>query len=368
MKLIKSITALCLMSSLLPTTTMATPVAELEQRIRVLEEAAQERAASVEELEARSERQMHVAGYADVEYITSTRPDTPDTFRMHHMSLFFERPLAERWRFFSEIEFEDAPIVEGDADTLDKARGKIFVEAVHLTYHWREQASLRVGRFFTPAGIWLIDHYPPFVPTQERPRHIRKIFPQIVDGMQAFGSLALGEAAFVNYDAYVGNGRGNTASDANSSKAGGLRASVILPWLDLFEVGASYYADPRDAARGDVAYAARGLHTRLRWRDTQLQAEAARGEGGGDRGEGFYLQLLHELGPYGLGLRHDVYDPDADGSESSPQRVTTESVFTNYHFNRNVVLKLELHHVVPDDPVSAEYNKTILSVVGYLGD
>ena len=107
------------------------------------------------------------------------------------MSLFFTKDFGNGWSFFSEVEYEDGPKFEGDGTTLSSQDGKIFLESVNMTYLHKPDLSARVGRFFTPAGIWSVDHYPPFVGTQLRPQHIRKIFPQVIDGAGVFGSLTL---------------------------------------------------------------------------------------------------------------------------------------------------------------------------------
>lgn len=357
--------------ALMPAIASSATVKELEERILKLEEEALVSTEGIYDVNTRVDDQMRISGYTDVEFTSTTQPGKTDGFRLHHMSLFFEKDMGPKWRFFSEIEYEDAPKIEGEGDTaadIKHARGKIFLEAVNLTYLARQELNLRVGRMFTPAGIWSVDHYPAFVPTQERPQHIRKIFPQNVDGAQAFGTVGMGNAS-LEYDVYVGNGRSENAghNDDNSTKAKGARASLILPVLNHFELGASYYTDPQDSEVSGEELTATGFHGKIKAGQTTLQFEVANGEWDTVEGEGAYVQLMHDWNDYTFGVRADSYDKDS-GDSSTLTEKTMNSVFANYHFNNKVTLKVEFHAVDNEDPATKDYETTTVSVVGYLGD
>jgi len=157
-----------------------------------------------EDLSKEIENNITISGYADVEYRGSSEPGINEEFRMHHLSLFFSKQFDNNVKFFSEIEYEDTPKFEGKNDgsgDLETASGKIFVEALNFDWNYSQHLNIRAGRFFTPAGIWSEDHYPPFVTTQERPLHIRKIFPQLIDGLSLFGSTEFTTNHFFNYTA-----------------------------------------------------------------------------------------------------------------------------------------------------------------------
>ncbi|KAF0193050.1 MAG: Uncharacterized protein FD165_153 [Gammaproteobacteria bacterium] len=345
----------------------------LEQRVRKLETELQ---LSREEIQqSRQQQDVDVSGYVDFEYSGySETPGKESAFRLHHLSLFFTKQLAEKWRFFSEIEYEDGSNFEGPetAGVLKSDDGKIFVEAVNTDFLYDSRANLRVGRFFTPAGIWSIDHYPPFVPTQVRPQHIRKIFPQLVDGLMVYGTLPAGDS-FVNYDAYIGNGEGNSgAGDSNSEKALGAKISVVFPALDL-EVGGTIYRDEKDTGNANADKTAAGVHAKLSAGGFTGQFEYAAADltpaGGGsdDEVEGWYLQILYDLSNWTFGLRHDVYDSDKDNPVTLTED-TVNSVFVNYHVSPTMVIKLE-HHVTDDasDPVN-DPTQTMASMAIFLGD
>ena len=351
-----------------------------EGTIDILEE-------SVNDLNKEMENRMRVSGYADVEY--NVAKDKDSSFRMHHMSIFFQKKISDKWKFFSEIEYEDGPKYDNEGGKtitvltpdstgnvynpqateiyhLEAGDGKIFLEAINIDHMWTPQMSFRAGRFYTPAGIWSVNHYPPFVPTQVRPGHIRQVFPQIIDGAMAYGTLQFGDH-FFTYNAYLSNGEGNAGNeDKNSGKAVGIKASALLnvPVVSHAEVGASFYQDPEDSAAFNNQKTAWGLHTKFKYKDFKFQAELASAKfrkGDQPRGNvsGYYAQVLWEPSAWGFGGRYDVYNAD----HSVAGETTTDSFFLNYHFNTNLVFKAE-HHVI-DNAGTPSY-KTIFSIVTYL--
>ena len=358
--------------ALAPAIASSATLKELEERITQLEEEALIATEGVYELTSDNDNRMKISGYVDTEYHMHTN-DKVDRFRLHHMSLFFEKNLGDKWRFFSEIEYEDGPKLEGDGTNMTDTQGKIFLESVHMTYAWRQEANVRFGRMFTPAGIWNVDHYPAFVPTQERPQHIRKMFPQVVDGLQVFGTAAMG-STFVNYDLYTGNGNGNTGKgDKNEDKALGARLSFVFPVLDHFELGTSYYADGKDSSKNEQEFTATGFHGKVKAGPVTLQFEQASGawDASGafalDEREGYYAQLLYDWDKFTFGVRNDYYDDDADDSATESGK-TQNSLFVNYHVNKAVTLKVEYHAIDLEDTAKQDFGKTIFSVVGYLGN
>jgi hypothetical protein len=329
----------------------------------------------LEETNVANANEMKISGYADIEYHNSTASGAEPGFRLHHMSLFFEKRLTDDWKFFSEIEYEDAPFSEFDFtdkstdSTCDGCYGKIFLEAANFTYAYDPIASFRTGRFFTPAGIWSIDHYPSFVPTQLRPQHIRSIFPQVVDGVAMFGTVTMGNS-FLNYDLYLGNGEGNSGKeDTNSDKATGINVSLLLPFFKYFEIGMSAYNDTSTIAGNDTDKSAVGAHMKVKFYKFTFQTEYAIAEIDPDTGSaydrtGYYAQLLYDIDRWTLGVRTDFYDEDNSVSKES----TFNSVFFNSHLNQAVVLKLEHHQVSDDDITKEDYDHTIASIVMYLGN
>lgn len=330
----------------------------LEEEIAVLKE-------DTAELNSRLDDAMSISGYTDTEYNVNDKPGgNSNGFRIHHMSLFFEKRINDQWRFFSEIEYEDGPKFEGTT-----AEGKIFAEAVNLSYLWRPDASFRMGRFFTPAGIWNVDHYPSFVPTQERPLHVRGIFPQIFDGAMVYGTRPVG-GNFLKYDLYWGNGEGNTgAKDKNASKATGLNAGLLLPFLKHTEIGMTYYTDTDNSNTEKVAT---GAHVKVKSGGFAFQGEYAKGDykpttGSDYENTGYYAQLMYDVSNWTLGVRHSTYDKNTATDDVDNQE-TANGAFVNYHVSHAVVLKVEHHLFSYDDDAKDEYSSTTFSVVAYLGN
>lgn len=320
-------------------------------------------------LEKQFKSQLKISGYADVEYRSSSKPGDEPGFRLHHFSLFFKKNINEEWRFFSEIEYEDAPSInfENDHTNCFDCSGSILVEAMNIDYLWKPQGSFRFGRFFTPAGIWSIDHYPPFVPTQERPLHIRKIFPQLVDGIMVFGRASLGNT-FLTYNLFTGNGEGNPGhEDLNSDKATGLKVSFNIPALDHTEFGATGY---QDTLNDDTEKSVAGIHTKLEVAGLTFQAEYANGEftpliGQKYDSTGYYGQLDYQLSNFLLGFRYDYFEKNSTIVNDSNTR---QSLFFNYRVDKDIVFKLEHHNTEPEDSTLESTDLTVASVAIYLGD
>lgn len=315
------------------------------------------------DLEQQIRNAMHISGYADVEML---RTEKNSYLRLHHFSLFFRKKISEKWQLSSEIEYEDAPIFEANNDsqevldggnnpveitTLEAASGKILLETMSIDYRWRPTVNLRLGRFFTPAGIWSLDHYPPFVTTQERPLHIRKIFPQLVDGLGVYGTRKF-SSAFINYDVYTGNGEGNQggAGDNDHHKALGFKAELELDWLDLFRVGFSGYVDTVDANPDRFpGKKALGIHLKSEWQWLNIQAEFARayystGIVPGYRTDafyGFYVQAALKFGKTIIGIRPDKFTDYKVGDNNLSK--TRRTLFANYRLEPDILLKLEYH-------------------------
>lgn len=327
------------------------------------------------ELEKHIRSKLQTSGYADVEFRNSSLTNSHPGFRIHHFSVIFTKEIDSLWRTFAEVEYEDAPQLEftpGSPNCQGDCSGAIILEAMNVDYTPNEYFGLRFGRFFTPAGIWSVDHYPPFVATQERPLHIRKIFPQLIDGAMIHGSIPIAEA-FLGYDLYIGNGEGNSgSSDNNDEKAVGFRAALQLPWLTQLELGTSLYADTLNESNGSsTSKVVAGLHLRVRGGPVAFQFEVASGkyQPDGTGAEftklGYYSQLGVDIMAATIGYRYDVFE-DYDTPSAASIDLSRHTLFANYRIQKNVVTKLE-HHITTRGEADAEY-LTIGTVAFYLGD
>lgn len=330
----------------------ASTAGEVEDRVEILE-------ARMDEAEASFSDLLEVSGYLDTEYIfTKDKPGSNDGFRVHHLSLMFGKKIDDNWSFFSELEFEDAPKFVGTT-----AEGKIFLEAVYIDHDCGNGNHVRLGRYITPAGIWNLDHYPPFVPTQDRPQHIRKIFPQYLDGVQAFGSRNLNNV-LVDYSVYVGNGGGEDGhGDSNQGKAIGGRAKVKLLNAGDVEIGVSAYSgkDNGDADRSSTGFDVRFAHKNIKFQGEYGKAKIKPAAGGDYNSTGWYGQVIYDINKVSLVYRYDTYE--ANSTTVSTKNVNTAAI--NYHFTPKVVGKFENHFISPEG--GTDNYKGVLSIAMFIG-
>lgn len=310
-------------------------------------------------------RFVDVSGYADAEFYLTDNDSENSRFRVRHLSLFFLKDIQEDWKLFTEIEYEDAPLIESThtaGDDPDTVQGKLFVEQMYIEYHPDLAWDVRFGRFLTPAGIWNIYHYPPYVPTQERPLMIRKIFPQVSDGIQARYSHSFG-VPVIDTHLYAANGAGNPGRlDRNENKAIGARFNLEYgPWW----AGASVYGERDNAG---IKRSAWGLHLLANYSPLRFQAEyqyrdndTLTGDHSIDRG--FYAQAMYDIEKWTLAARYDWYDPDSGLSNADMFRYTGA---VNYHFAQNVIAKAEYNR--NDLENGEDYNEAIFSIVVAIGD
>ncbi len=332
---------------------------DLRQRIEINE-------ARLDDNEGNLTDDMHISGYIDTEYIVTDSPADTDHFRLHHLSLQFSKKHAEKWSFFSVVEFEDGAFYEGSGDgtTLDKAEGAILIETMYVDAEINDYLNLRIGRYLDPACIWNVDHYVPFVTTQDRPQHIRKIFPKWLDGGQLFGSRPVGANHLAEYKLYVGNGSGDDGkTDNNENKTVG--ASVNLKFLSLYDldVGVSYLTG-KDSTH--VETDAIGFDAKFRIKDFSFQTEYGRADRKADitnvetKRSGWYAQGVYDIKQVSLVYRYDTYKDTAGTTDKD-----INTLALNYHFTPKIVGKLEAHKIEPNG--QRGYHRGILSIAVFLG-
>ncbi len=313
-------------------------------------------------------RLVEVSGYADAEFTFTDNEAENNRFRIRHLSLFFTKDIQREWKLFTEIEFEDAPRIESNtaSDTVNKSQGTLFVEQMYIEYHPRVTWDLRVGRFLTPAGIWAIYHYPPYVPTQTGPLFYKVIFPEVSDGVQLRNSFTIKDSALDTH-LYVANGGGNPGRlDRNQNKAVGLR--VNYEFLGGVSAGASYY---REKDNSDLMRNSYGVHLLVNYGPSlRFQAEYALRHNSPEGADSFYDKGLYALAAYDIGRwtvagRYDWYDENSSDPQKDQFRYTGA---LNYHFAHNVIGKAEYSKYVFDDPSKKDFNEFIMAIVVAIGD
>jgi hypothetical protein len=122
--------------------------------------------------------------------------------------------------------------------------GSVGIERAHLTWQPMDQLGFTVGRFFTPFGIWNIDHGSPVVLPIFLPYlQLRQAMPLAQSGLMAHGRLYL-KRVYFDYAITVSNGRGpaDAVYDIDQNKAVGAKLKV------------SYSSDNVNVALGGYGY------------------------------------------------------------------------------------------------------------------
>ncbi|MBI5588721.1 MAG: porin [Deltaproteobacteria bacterium] len=308
---------------------------------------------------------VDVSGYADAEFVFTGQQDEHNKFRVRHLSLFFTKDIQKEWKLFTEIEFEDAPRIESNPanDTVAKSQGTLFVEQMYIEYHPYMNWDVRVGRYLTPAGIWSIYRYPPYVPTQTSPLFYKVIFPEVADGALLRNSFNLMDSVLDTH-LYVANGSGNPGNtDRNQNKAAGAR--VNLDVMHGLSMGASFYGEKDNQ---DIRRASYGAHLLYNRANFKLQTEFVfrhNNTSGGINDRGLYAQLSYDIKNWTLAGRADWYDKNDKVSKDAHYRYTGA---LNYHFAHNVVGKVEYNRNEFADRSVRDYNEVIMAIVVAIGD
>ncbi len=313
---------------------------------------------------------VDLSGYADVEYRQTDEEGVGSGFRIHHLSLFVRKEISENWKLFSEIEFEDAPVIESSntTDTISSSQGRIVVEQMYVEYKHSLDLDFRAGRFITPAGYWNIYHYKPYVVTQSRPMMIDRLFPKISDGIQLRKTFPVAGSQ-LDSNLYLVNGSGNPGRmDRNENVAVGARVNYKADILNGVEAGVSFFNEKDNTGVRKGSY---GVHMKINVNELELLTEYATRSNDPDGGNDFddaslYAQVKFDIGKkWILAARYDWYDPNDTLPDADIFRYTGA---VNYRFARNVIGKFEYTRNNFDSSASRDYDEFIASIVIAIGD
>lgn len=174
---------------------------------------------------------FRIGGYATGTYERDS--DSPPRVAADNLSLFVWWEGEGRWKFFSELEYEDLLLtrnrVQGQND------GYLSLERAYVDYALTDNTDVSVGKFLTPIGRWNSIHATPLVWTTSRPLVTTLAFPTNMTGLVVNGSLPdVGNG--IEYKIYGANGdelRPNPALDPFSSAFGAHLAWTIVPGVQL---------------------------------------------------------------------------------------------------------------------------------------
>jgi hypothetical protein len=177
-----------------------------------------------------------------------------------NLNLYVTKNLTENLRTMAEIRFSYLPngsspsftdpnrISTSASDYNDFSRplrwGGIEIERAYLEWAVHRLATLRLGQFLTPYGIWNVDHGSPTIITVQRPFIVGNgLFPERQTGFELFGRWDASDYSSVGYHLTLSNGTGPASEykDLDKNKAVGGRAYWEYRKFGELRIGASAY-------------------------------------------------------------------------------------------------------------------------------
>lgn len=291
-----------------------------------------------------------IGGYATGSYDRSD--DEPSRAAFDNLSFFLWWDGGERWKFFSELEYDNLLLTR---DVRDGDKGYLSLERLYVDYALTDTINIRGGKFLTPIGRWNLIHATPLVWTTSRPLVTSIAFPTNMTGVmltQALPDLWQG----VEYSIYGASGdelRPNPAIDTFSQAFGGhVTAHVGVD----FQIGFSYAEFEQEKSRPERKQLT-GLdllwtHNRFELSSEVVYRYSDIGSAWDERGA--YLQFVAPLSQKLFGVIRYEAIRVANEAYTTQLRV----VGLNYRIEPALVLKAEW--------VSGSHNTNVEAPVGFL--
>jgi hypothetical protein len=270
---------------------------------------------------------------SDRSQLNTLFPSRAGTFVLGNANVFFDAQPFEDWHSLMEIRFTNLPHgVERSlaSPTGDQAYdrsdtrvqdftspsvrntvvlGSVIIERVQAEYSVSDALKIMGGYFFTPFGIWNVDHGTPTLISLLLPSFISDGYiPSRQLGAQAYGSFYTTNWE-LGYHAYVGNNRTPSQVDFRDDKSvgGRLFASSTGSALKTKFGVSGYYGHGSDITKKVVSaipYLAKTTET-VSYREWIVGADASVDAGALRlRAEGMLRRIDYEQG------KHDGYDPN----------------------------------------------------------
>jgi len=272
-------------------------------------------------------------------YATITSEDlrhAPSRTALDNTSLFVWWEGEGRWKFFSEIDYENVLATRSSDREGDKRY--LALERLYFDYAYSDNTSVRIGKLLTPIGRWNLIHATPLVWTTSRPLITTVSFPGNVTGLMVNGSLPkLGNG--VEYSIYGSAGgeiRANPVLDPFNEVIG---AHVSMPVFEDGQLGFSYAAFEQKKTRGEEKQLA-GIDFVWSRHRYEISAEGIyrfSDNGSAWDEKGAFLQLVAPLSErlYAVGR----YEVIRKARESVSTKLWVAGL--NYRVSRALVLKAE---------------------------
>jgi hypothetical protein len=236
-------------------------------------------------VQAQSASNLTINGYSSFEFEKQTEKegngDPNGSFDADLFDLVLNFQVSDAVRVSSDLTWEHGAATEDGF-------GNVAVEYAFVEYAFSDLLKLRVGKMFTPFGIFNEIHTakPAFLSVKE-PASTNKterivddgfrFFPRWGAGIAVHGDGLIGDRNF-SYDVFLANGDQSETNpfeeDNNTSKA--VTARFRLEPSESIEIGNSFYYDKRDAD-GVSQITSDGLEIRYQARSWKMLAEATFG-------------------------------------------------------------------------------------------
>lgn len=280
------------------------------------------------ELSAQESR-LTINGYSSFEFEKQIDDegggDPNGSFDADLFDLVFNFQVSDKVRVSADLTWEHGTATEDDF-------GNVAVEYAFVEYAFTDLAKVRVGKMFTPAGIFNEIHTakPAFLSVKEpaatnKPERIVenafRYFPRWGTGIAIRGDGLIGERDF-SYDVFVANGAQEDTNpfeeDNNTAKS--VAARFRYEPSDTISIGNSFYHDKVESDGVDKIVSD-GVEFRYQGMAWQVWSEIAFGWLTPDDGDrifqvGWYIQPSYSfdngMTPY---LRFEGVDPNRDVDE-----------------------------------------------------
>ena len=227
---------------------------------------------------------LHLSGFGDVNFAAQKTSEGPRGFSDGQFVLHFASALSSRVNFFGELSLTP----RADAGTgMPSATGfNAEVERVIIRFDHSDELKVSFGRYHTPINWWntAFHHGQWLQTTIGRPEMVQfggKFIPVHFVGALAEGAFSAG-GWNLNYQAGVGNGRGNVISRAGDAGDNNARPAWVLNVFTKpdrafgLQVGGSLYVD-RISLAGNPEFDERIAAAHAVWQreDPEVIAEIA---------------------------------------------------------------------------------------------
>jgi hypothetical protein len=227
---------------------------------------------------------LHLSGFGNVDVAAQDSSEGPRGFSEGQFVLHFASALSPRVNFFGELSF--SPRTDAGTGTPPATGFNAEVERAIIRFDHSDQLKVSFGKFHTPINWWntAFHHGAWLQTTISRPEMVQfggKFIPVHFVGALVEGSVPA-DGLHVNYQAGIGNGRGNVLSRAGDAGDNNARPAYVF---NIFakpdrtfglQIGGSLYLD-RISTPGRPEFDERILAAHAAWQheNPEVIAEVA---------------------------------------------------------------------------------------------